>query len=327
MEIIFATGHRKSGTSVFLKLFEGHREINSFPIDVSLFYGYFPCFVANHSSHDALKSRLRVVLERITAPMEGKVPVGARSPFVFKAFWTAFERHIENGPLDRRSVMLEYLLRSFAEATDLDPDKPWIVKETSQAIFARELMEDLPHLRMLNLVRDPRDNYAALKVGVSGYYEKLGEDEKKTLASLINRARMDFLASRVQEKQYPERFLSIRFEDVALCTEETMRNVAQFCGLSFNRSLLTPTFLGQDYSGNSHEGVVFKGVSAENISRWRERISENEAMIIEFWLQDVMQDFGYPPAFDPKDSAAAFAEFYEWYNCHYFFHDPFARTN
>jgi len=103
-----------------------------------------------------------------------------------------------------------------------------------------------------------------------------------------------------------------------------MRKVADFCNLTFEPSLLTPTFLGAAYAGNSHEGTLFSGVQPENISRWRERISDDEAMIIEFWLRDVIEEFGYRIEFNPGDAAAAFSRFYEWYNCTFFFNDSFA---
>ena len=33
------------------------------------------------------------------------------------------------------------------------------------------------NLKMLQIIRDPRDNYAAIKAGVSSYYKKIGENE------------------------------------------------------------------------------------------------------------------------------------------------------
>jgi len=324
MKIIFVTGHRKSGTSVFHKLFEGHTEANSFPVDISVFYAYFPCFVASGPEQENLLCRLRVVLEKVTAPMEGRVPAGGGRAFAFSAFWDHFRAGLRPGDTGRRSKVLRRVLEAFAETIAADPEKTWVVKETSQAIFARELLTDFSDMKMLNLLRDPRDNYAALKTGVGTYYARLGEDEKKTLASLINRARVDFLCSNAMSAEFSDRFLSVRFEDVAQETDATMRKVADFCGLAFDPVLLSPTFLGGGYAGNSHEGTVFSGVSAENIGRWRERISDDEAMIIEFWMRGVMEEFDYPPAYPPGDAAAAFAGFYEWYNCTYFFKDSFA---
>jgi len=183
MKIIFATGHRKSGTSLFHKLFEGHSELNSFPVDISVFYAYFPCFAATEPEEERRLQRLKIVLEKVTAPMDGAVPDGGRRAFSFAAFWERFRGSFLPGHTGQRSMVLLHVLASFAETVGTDPDKPWVVKQTSQAIFARELLSDIPGMKILNLLRDPRDNYAALRAGAGTYYSKLGEDEMKTLAA------------------------------------------------------------------------------------------------------------------------------------------------
>ena len=39
-KIILLTGHRKSGTSMLHRLFDGHPTVNNYPVDISL-YGLF----------------------------------------------------------------------------------------------------------------------------------------------------------------------------------------------------------------------------------------------------------------------------------------------
>lgn len=324
MDVIFITGHRKSGTSVFHKLFEGHPGLNSFPVDLSLFYAYFPCFTGQESAAAIRRARIDTVLTKCTSSLQGKVPVGGTRIFDCKRFLMHFHAGLDDADLDRRPAVLEQMLRSFAECCGFPYGRIWVVKETSQAIFASDFLSGGMNIRFINLLRDPRDNYAALKAGVDGYYSAMGEDEMKTLASLVNRSRMDFLASRTLADRYKDRFLTVRFEDICANTGKTMRDISAFCRIDFHDALLSPTFLGAGYTGNSHEGKVFKGLSSENIGRWPERISDTEAMIIEYWMHDVMQHFGYPLAYDLEQSTDAFAEFYAWYNCTYFFHDSFA---
>ena len=65
-------------------------------------------------------------------------------------------------------------------------------------------------------------------------------------------------------------------------------------------------------------------VSARNVSRWRERITAQDAQVIEFHLADEMAAFGYMPEFDGATQARAAAEYYKWQNYAYFYHDRFA---
>ena len=49
---------------------------------------------------------------------------------------------------------------------------------------------------MVNIIRDPRDNFASIKSGLKKYYEKFGEDNISSLTSTIFRARQDLISSK-----------------------------------------------------------------------------------------------------------------------------------
>ena len=199
-------------------------------------------------------------------------------------------------------------------------------KETSQSIYFKELKTYFKNLKMISLIRDPRDNYAALKAGVDKYYSKIGENDKKTLASLINRSRMDLKSSIINTINYPESFLAIKFENLIQNPKKEMKKVCKFLNIKFDISMIRPTFFGKPYFGNSHEGKKFRGISKSNLSQWKKRISPEEAMIIEFWLKDVMKDWNYKLNFSFTQSESNFFKFYNWYNANYFFNDPFKTS-
>src|SRR5690606_30152512 len=137
----------------------------------------------------------------------------------------------------------------------------------------------------------------ALKAGVTRYYSKLGENELDTLASLINRCRMDMIAARQNTVSSPANFMTARFEDIVSDPKPVLMRVCEFLGWQFSESMLAPTIMGNADQGNSHEGKRFGGISAANAGAWRERISEEEAKIVEYWCQREMQDWNYPLAF------------------------------
>ncbi len=134
---------------------------------------------------------------------------------------------------------------------------------------------------------------------------------------------MDFLSAEVNLRQFPQDFMAVKFEDLIGSPLEIMKKVSEFIGIGFAESLLVPTFVGREYKGNSYDGKKFNGISGENLGKWKTRISDNEAMIIEYWLGDVMDRWDYRKAFSPVESQRAFSEFYNWYNCKYFFSDSF----
>jgi len=320
-QLIFLTGHRKSGTTMFHSLFDGHPALNIYPVDLTVLYAYFPHIISSDLSNEALLNRLDKV---IFGTLEAKLEFHQLEIDLAK-FRQLFRKNLSNEGLRNPAMIIESMLSSWVTLQDLDPAKPFVVKETSADIYAQEIMQWFPNTRFIQLVRDPRDNYAALKAGVSNYYSAMGETELTTLASLINRALIDMKMalnnpSILGESQYRV----VRFEDLVVNTEQVMSDIAKFLNIEPSDHLNTPTFMGVPTAGNSHEGKKMVRVSKQNIARWKKRISKEEAMIIEFSFKGVMEKFHYLAEFSPKESSRAFAEYYKWSNYHYYFHDPFA---
>jgi hypothetical protein len=319
---VFLTGHRKSGTTLLRALFDSHPGATTYPSDVGLLYAYFPCFTGRDDySTDALRERISLVIRRSLDAANETAGRPVRVDQFLAMFWDRFG----NGDLRRRSSILDALGQAWCDHEGLEPATTTVVfKETSQAIFFDELKTDLPSLKMVHLVRDPRDNYAALKAGVTNHYAKLGENELMTLASLINRCRMDMIAARINAKSRSDAFLAIRFEDLVQQPQVTLRKTCGFLGWEFRDSMLSPTILGKPTAGNSHDGKQFSGIDSDHAGAWRSRISGDEAKVIEYWCEREMHDWNYELAFSDIERQAAFAQFYSWYNCQYFYSDSFA---
>lgn len=325
MRVIFLTGHRKSGTTMLHKLFDGHGGLLVYPIDISVLYAYFPCFNNQSDLSRALK-RIELVLKKTLGKFDKQKIPGVEVNFNFDRFIDILRKHLSIEKLDDRVYVTYAIVQAWLKSLDVSEDAVVVIKETSQAIHFQEFLAVDPSVKFINLIRDPRDNYAAIKSGVDGYYSKLGEDDKASLASLINRVKMDFKSASLFGEYYQDNFISLRFEDLISAPEGSMKKLATFAGVEYHQSMLVPTVLGKLYTGNSYEGDVFQGISGKNVGRWRERISDFEAKVIEFWLRSELEDWGYPLDFDQKDSATAFAKFYDWYNCKYFYFDSFCNA-
>ena len=319
---ILLTGHRKGGTTMFHSLFDGHDSLCSYPVDLTVLYAYFPHLVARETSDSALKERLeKVVFE----PLKAKLKLHDLS-LDLEQFKTIFRANIEGKDLRNLKQVIDAMTSSWRTLNGWDMSKPMILKETSVDIYAGEIFKWFPDIKIIQIVRDPRDNYAALKAGVGKHYSKLGESELSTLASMLNRAMIDMKMATMNTQIYgPEKYLVLRFEDLLTDTPNAMHQVSEFLNIPFDPCLLTPTFLGESTGGNNYDGKVMTAVSQTNLSRWKERITEQEAQIIEFTFRGVMEQFDYQPVFSEMEASQAFAEYYKWSNYHYFFHDPFAE--
>lgn len=323
MDIVFLTGHRKSGTTMLHRLFDGHPDALVYPCDLAFLYAYFPCFSARKDDSSKLRQRLAGVLRSSLRPYDGASPTDGATPLDVERFTREVMDGLSDDQLLRRSEVTQAVLLAFVRQTGTSQKAVLVVKETSQTIFA-DRIDPEQGMRMLQIIRDPRDTYAAISAGVENYYSQLGEDRLQSLASVINRARMDMLIASRRTASGSTGFHATRFEDLVQTPEETMRRLAEWVAIDFHPSLLSPTRFGEGFTGNSHDGDTFRGISAKNLGRWSERITESEVGVIEFWLRDVMGDWDYQNSLDPDAAAAYFADFYEWYNCQYFYVDSFA---
>ncbi|MCB9283033.1 MAG: sulfotransferase [Lewinellaceae bacterium] len=321
---IIITGHRKSGTSVFQRLFDSHPGIFLYPVDISILYAYFPFFSKElKDNEDSLRDRLELVICRSLQLCEKEL---AKNAIDINSFAKKVSTQLSHDDLLKKNKVIKTMAQTWVEMFyKSNENRPFIFKETSQVIHFNAFKSELPGFKMVNLIRDPRDNYAALKSGVKNYYSKMDENEMETLASLINRGRMDLKAAFINESLYPDNFRALKFEELASNTEEEMQKIANFIEIRYDPILSKPTLFNQKYSGNSHDGLKFKGLERTNVSKWKERISDFEAKVIEFWLGDVMKTWGYQLEFAPDSAQIAFSEFYEWYNTRYFYRDSFSN--
>jgi hypothetical protein len=316
--LVFVCGHRKSGTTLFANLLDGHPQLGVYPFDLTLLYAYFPEYLRAHTSPAERRTRLRRILfEELSA----RLPPQALDI-------AAMEEHFFGGLSDAAlgdpAALITRLMAAF-RAVEGRANVWWgVFKETSVEIYAAEILRWFPDARFIQILRDPRDNFAALAAGVERHYSRLGEDHNRTLASLLNRARLGFQMARHNRIGYGEaRYHLLRFEDLAAAPEKAMRGVAAFLGIDFDPCLLKPTVLGRPAAGNAFDGVAAFEISARNVGRWRERISSQDAQVIEFHLGEEMKAVGYMPAFEPAAQAQAAAEFYKWQNYTYFYGDRF----
>ena len=71
----------------------------------------------------------------------------------------------------------------------------------------------------------------------------------------------------LNKSNYGSRYCIIKFDDLVLETESTMRFLAQWLGISFDSMLTTPTFNTAPVQANSSFPVATTGIIAETTGR------------------------------------------------------------
>ena len=187
---VFLCGHRKCGTTLLLNLFDGHPDLAILPCDLTVFFAYYPMYLETKYSDEERRARLRKIVGVRYRDMLAPALTGSADGF--ERFQADFESRLLNLDVTDMAAVTWCIVDCFSAAfygdeKALSGKRYILAKETSLELNTVQLRDWFKGCRFVQLLRDPRDNYAALKAGVKKYYSGFGEDEVHTLASLINR--------------------------------------------------------------------------------------------------------------------------------------------
>lgn len=305
MKTIWICGHRKSGTTLLSNLLDGHALINSYGSDLKLIYAFYNVYEKIPKS--TLKKRLIEIL------LDDRVQ---------DSFLNAESANKIISECDVSSNgCIWNILKEIKKLTP--KNKYFLVKETSSELNY-DIIRDNEDPIFLHMIRDPRDNYAAIKAGVTKYYSLLGEDTFASLASTINRINFGFTALKTNLER-SKSYNYIKFENLVQNSEQEIKKICQILKIEFDDSLLLPTKEGKVYAGNSHDGKKFSNISKDNLNKFSKRITDWEISVIEYFCRDMMEFFDYPFTMSDETKAYSASDFYRIYNSKYFYYDKFKQ--
>ena len=161
-------------------------------------------------------------------------------------------------------------------------DQTGLVERYADHIFAA-----YPTAKMLHLLRDPRDRYAASKYPSRFQGGKAGRSIAEWLYSVG-------LARRNQER-YPDRYRIVRYETLVTHPEDTLQEVCAFVEEDYTPAMLTldgaPRFRDKLGSG-LHTGL--SPPSPDFIGRFRQTIPKGEIAFLQAFAGRDMLAFDYP---------------------------------
>lgn len=325
---IIITGHRKSGTTLLNKLFDKHPEINVYPTDVTLLYAFFPKFTKTFKKNtDKYNRRLKNIV--YTSLKNSGVSFGAKGNSLIYAKDTYNSlKKISKKYRDNPQKILSRLIIGFQRALRKNKEivkKRVLVKETSLTAVIPSLVTNSKDYKFIVLIRDPRDNVAAILSGVKKYYSKYGESENTALASSINRIKFDLSLADYYRQKKDKRMIFIKFEDLVKKPSKILKSICKFAKIKYYKTCLFPTVHGQNAAGNNFEGKKFDGIYKGNVGKFKTRLPNKYIDIIEWFLKEEMISWGYLPKTwsISRKHLRSIDTFYQWYNPHYFFKDSF----
>lgn len=195
---------------------------------------------------------------------------------------TIFET-IKDRPRSVHSIAWEMLF----QAGEQHNAKIVMDKSLDNIYYAAELVDLFEDMLFLNVVRDPRAQVNSINRAIIHDFDPI----LNSLSWVKAHEQAKALATK-----YPERVLTIRFEDFIAEQESTLRKVCQFFGIEFLDSML-------DVS-NSKEANSIAGLSAlwmtnssapipANVDKFKKSLSVEEIEEIETITGDLMDYYDY----------------------------------
>lgn len=164
----------------------------------------------------------------------------------------------------------------------------WGDKSLHTEHYIDELMQEFPNAKIIHTIRDPRDRYASERKRFGKDTPRLGASTAKWLSS-IN-------AAKKNRSKYPNNYMIMRFEDLVLESENTIKEVCDFIGEEYSPVMLTlqGATRYQNNKGNSSFGEIEPGViSKKPLGRYKEVLTPLEMAFIQLFTGRIMKEFDY----------------------------------
>lgn len=190
---------------------------------------------------------------------------------------------IRHEPRSVHRVVWELLLRAGVQ----NGARVVMDKSLDSVHYADELMRLFPDMLFLNVVRDPRAQVASMNRAIIHDFDtmlnaKTWVDAHVTACALMER--------------YPDRVLTIRYEDFLASQEETLKKVCAFFGIDY-----LPEMLDVSRSTEAQQIAQLSALWASNcfppivanVDKFKKQLSMEEIEVIETLAKEYMYVYGY----------------------------------
>jgi O-antigen/teichoic acid export membrane protein len=275
---VFVGGLDRSGKSTMSAFLTSHSSIAVPEIGTNMwtyFYGRFGDLAATENR------------ERCLDAMLAYTHVQALEPDV-----TRIREEFTTGPRTY-AALFELFHRHYAERQG----KPrWGVQTGLVERYAEELFEAYRDVRIIHMVRDPRDRYEGSLALWPGGRGGAGA------ATARWRYSMDLAARNA--RRHPGRYTVVRFEDLVAHPEQTLRDVCAFVGESFEPSMLemagAPSRRERLLQQAGRERLVQAAqsspgalLSSDFVGRYRQALRPGQLAFIQLHAGRLMRSHGY----------------------------------
>jgi len=286
----FVAGQAKSGTTLLVALLDNHPALLVLPEETA----YFPTVLTKYAPRGRRAQFDYITRQSLSNVLfGGPCKWGKRNYAVFprEKFLETFEQAAFD-PANTNEDLLVLMVKAYAATLErpLDTVRRWVEKTPANRNHIPAILARFPHAKILVTIRDPRAILAA-QIAL----EKTRKTGRFSTYYVIAHWRVAArLASGVANGEVPG--LVVQYEHLVSEPARMMEKVCDYLEIDFDpATVLTPTKVGQFWSGNSAARINFSQISTEPMTRWLRELSEDEIGWVEWHCRDLMPAFGYEP--------------------------------
>ena len=160
-------------------------------------------------------------------------------------------------------------------------------KSLDSVFYYEELLKLFPDTKFLNVVRDPRAQIASMNKAIIHDFD--------TILNAMTWGNACSKAKQIIDK-YPDKVLTIRFEDFILHEYEVMNKVCDFFGIDFTDEMLDIDHSDEAKSISTRSALWESNSSAPiaaNVDKFKKSLTDSEINIIETITGGYMDYYGY----------------------------------
>jgi hypothetical protein len=292
----FVAGQAKSGTTLLVALLDNHPELLVLPEETA----YFPTVLTKYGPRGRRAQFDYLTKQSLSNVLfGGPCKWGKRSygSFPRDKFLETFERAAFD-PANAQEDLLVLMVKAYAATLErpLDTIRRWVEKTPANRNHIPAILARFPHAKVVVTMRDPRAILAA-QIAL----EKTRKTGRFSTYYVIAHWRVAArLAKGVRDGDSPG--LVVPYEQLVCEPARMMEKVCAYLEITFDpATVLTPTKVGQFWSGNSAARINFSQISPEPATRWQRELSEDEIGWVEWHCRDLMPEFGYEPKLNRRD--------------------------
>jgi hypothetical protein len=287
---VFICGHPKAGTSLLRAIFDSHPQLVVYPEETVFFRRFLP-----RSKDLDLQGLLALAEETLIHIFRWRrdKPDASQSGFPDRDYSTiSYDqvnramRRLAGERCRHAGDILSAAVLAYGQVSDLatPSTRAWVEKSPYNEYYAEQIFAWWPGALCIHILRDPRDNYVS-------YRRKHPDWRAEFFAANWRRSTR---AGQVNQQRFgSQRYHMLRYEDLVQSPEVTLSKLAAFLGIEWDPSLADPTRAGEQWAGNSMFADQFRGISAAPVARWHEKLSLEDAAVIEQMAGQQMEIYGY----------------------------------